>query len=147
MTTYYNHNPKFYVGIDCIIFGFDKGELNLLLLKRNFEPAMGQWSLMGGFIQENESADDAAKRVLSELTGLENVYMDQIGAFGAVDRDPGERVISLAYYALININEYDRELVQQHNAYWVNINNLPDLIFDHNEMVEKARAIMKLFAS
>ena len=70
---------------------------------------MGQWSLMGGFIQENESADDAAKRVLSELTGLENVYMDQIGAFGAVDRDPGERVISLAYYALININEYDRE--------------------------------------
>lgn len=128
MTTYYNHNPKFYVGIDCIIFGFDKGELNLLLLKRNFEPAMGQWSLMGGFIQENESADDAAKRVLSELTGLENVYMDQIGAFGAVDRDPGERVISLAYYALININEYDRELVQQHNAYWVNINKLPDLI-------------------
>ena len=82
MTTYYNHNPKFYVGID-------KGELNLLLLKRNFEPAMGQWSLMGGFIQENESADDAAKRVLSELTGLENVNMDQIGAFGAVDRDPG----------------------------------------------------------
>lgn len=147
MTTYYNHNPKFYVGIDCIIFGFDKGELNLLLLKRNFEPAMGQWSLMGGFIQENESADDAAKRVLSELTGLENVYMDQIGAFGAVDRDPGERVISLAYYALININEYDRELVQQHNAYWVNINNLPDLIFDHNEMVEKARAIMKQKAS
>ncbi len=147
MTTYYNHNPKFYVGIDCIIFGFDKGELNLLLLKRNFEPAMGQWSLMGGFIQENESADDAAKRVLSELTGLENVYMDQIGAFGAVDRDPGERVISLAYYALININEYDRELVQQHNAFWVNINELPDLIFDHNEMVEKARAIMKQKAS
>ena len=105
MTTYYNHNPKVYGGIDWIIFGFDKGELNLLLLKRNFEPAMGQWSLMGGFIQENESADDAAKRVLSELTGLENVYMDQIGAFGAVDRDPGERVISLAYYALININE------------------------------------------
>ena len=68
---------------------------------------------MGGFIQENESADDAAKRVLSELTGLENVYMEQIGAFGEVDRDPGERVISLAYYALININEYDRELVQQ----------------------------------
>lgn len=92
MTTYYNHNPKFYVGIDCIIFGFDKGELNLLLLKRNFEPAMGQWSLMGGFIQENESADDAAKRVLSELTGLENVYMDQIGAFGAVDRDPANEL-------------------------------------------------------
>ena len=143
MTAYYKQNPKFYVGIDCIIFGFDKGELNLLLLKRNFEPAKGKWSLMGGFIQENESADDAAKRVLSELTGLENVYMEQIGAFGEVDRDPGERVISLAYYALININEYDRELVQQHNAYWVNINELPDLIFDHSEMVAKARTRIK----
>ena len=143
MTAYYKHNPKFYVGIDCIIFGFDKGELNLLLLKRNFEPAKGKWSLMGGFIQENESADDAAKRVLSELTGLEDVYMEQIGAFGAVERDPGERVISLAYYALININEYDRELVQQHNAHWININEVPELIFDHSEMVKKARKMMK----
>lgn len=147
MTAFYQNNPKFYVGIDCIIFGFDKGELNLLLLKRNFEPAMGKWSLMGGFIQEKESADDAAKHVLSELTGLENVYMEQIGAFGSVNRDPGERVISLAYYALININEYDRELVQQHNAYWVNINELPELIFDHAEMVEKARIQMKHKAS
>ena len=102
---------------------------------------------MGGFIQENESADDAAKRVLSELTGLEDVYMEQIGAFGAVDRDPGERVISLAYYALININEYDRELVQQHNAHWVNINEVPELIFDHSEMVMKARQMMKEKAS
>lgn len=147
MTAFYQKNPKFYVGIDCIIFGFDKGELNLLLLKRNFEPAMGKWSLMGGFIQENESADDAAKRVLSELTGLENVYMEQIGAFGAVNRDPGERVISLAYYALVNVNEYDHELVQQHNAHWVNINELPELIFDHAEMVERARLQMKQKAS
>lgn len=147
MTAFYQKNPKFYVGIDCIIFGFDKGELNLLLLKRNFEPAMGKWSLMGGFIQENESADDAAKRVLSELTGLENVYMEQIGAFGAVNRDPGERVISLAYYALVNVNEYDHELVEQHNAHWVNINELPELIFDHAEMVERARLQMKQKAS
>lgn len=143
MTEYYKQNPKFYVGIDCIIFGFDKNQLNLLLLKRNFEPAKGRWSLMGGFIQEGESADDAAKRVLAELTGLQNVYMEHIGAFGAVDRDLGERVISLAYYALINIDEYDRELVQRHNAYWVNINELPELIFDHAEMVKKAQMIMK----
>ena len=69
--------------------------------------------------------------------------MEQIGAFGEIDRDPGERVISLAYYALININEYDRELVQQHNAHWININEIPELIFDHSEMVERARKIMK----
>ena len=143
MTTYYNINPQFYVSVDCIIFGFDKGSLKLLLLKRNFEPAKGSWSLMGGFVQDGESVDDAAKRVLAELTGLDNVYMEQVGSFGAIDRDPGERVISIAYYALVNINEYDKALVQQHNAFWVNINELPPLIFDHSAMVEKARALMQ----
>ena len=120
---YYSSNPTFYVGIDCIIFGFNEGELNLLLLKRNFQPAMGEWSLMGGFVQQGESVDNAAKR------------------------DPGERVISIAYYALININEYDRELVHQHNAYWVNINELPPLIFDHPQMVKQARELMQQKAS
>ena len=139
MNNYYSSNPTFYIGIDCIIFGFSEGEISLLLLKRNFEPAMGEWSLMGGFVQ--------AKRVLAELTGLENVYMEQVGTFGAIDRDPGERVISVAYYALININEYDRKLVQKHNAYWVNINELPELIFDHPQMVEKARKLMQQKAS
>ena len=104
MTTYYNVNPQFYVSVDCIIFGFDKGSLKLLLLKRNFEPAKGQWSLMGGFVQKNESVDEAAQRVLKELTGLENVYMEQVGTYGEIHRDPGERVISVAYSALININ-------------------------------------------
>ena len=143
MNKYYSSNPTFYVGIDCIIFGFNEGELNLLLLKRNFQPAMGEWSLMGGFVQQGESINDAAKRVLTELTGLENVYMEQVGAFGEVERDPGERVISIAYYALININEYDRELVRQHNAYWVNINELPPLIFDHPQMVKQARELIQ----
>ena len=147
MNNYYSSKSKFGAGIDCIIFGFNEGELNLLLLKRNFQPAMGEWSLMGGFVQENESTDDAAKRVLHELTGLDKVYMEQVGSFGSIDRDPGERVISISYYALININEYDKELVQQHNAYWVNINELPELIFDHPQMVEHARDIMQQKAS
>ena len=147
MTTYYNINPKFYVSVDCIIFGFDEGELKLLLLKRNFEPAMGEWSLMGGFVQEEESVDNAAKRVLRELTGLENVYMQQVGTFGEVERDPGERVISVAYYALINVDEYDRQLVDQHNAFWIKIYELPSLIFDHPEMIVKARELMKHQAS
>ena len=147
MTTYYNINPKFYVSVDCIIFGFDEGELKLLLLKRNFEPAMGEWSLMGGFVQEEESVHNAAKRVLRELTGLENVYMQQVGTFGEVERDPGERVISVAYYALINVDEYDRQLVDQHNAFWIKIDELPSLIFDHPEMIVKARELMKHQAS
>lgn len=147
MTTYYNINPRFYVSVDCIIFGFDKGSLKLLLLKRNFEPAKGSWSLMGGFVQDGESVDDAAKRVLAELTGLENVYMEQVGTFGEVDRDPGERVISVAYYALININEYDRNLVQQHNAHWAEINEIPPLVFDHPQMVKQARIMLQKKAS
>ncbi len=147
MNNYYSSNPRFYVGIDCIIFGFSDDELHLLLLKRNFEPARGEWSLMGGFVQEGESVDDAAKRVLAELTGLDHVYMEQVGAFGDVHRDPGGRVVSVAYYALVNVKEYDRELVQRHNAFWVNINELPPLIFDHQEMVSQARVLMKRKAS
>ena len=144
---HYSSNPRFYISVDCIIFGFIEGELHLLLLKRNFEPAMGEWSLMGGFVQTNESVDEAAKRVLSSLTGLTDVYMEQVGTFGDIARDPGERVVSVAYYALLNINESDRELVQQHNAFWVNINELPPLIFDHAQMVERARGLMRLKAS
>lgn len=135
---YYSEHPQFYVAVDCIIFGFKNGKISLLLLKRNFEPARGEWSLMGGFVRENESVDDAARRVLAELTGLTDIYMDQVEAFGSVERDPGERVISVAYYALINIDDYDHELVRKHNAYWVSIDELPDLIFDHSEMVRLA---------
>ena len=147
MNNYYSSNPTFYIGIDCIIFGFSEGEISLLLLKRNFEPAMGEWSLMGGFVQKDESVDDAAKRVLAELTGLENVYMEQVGTFGAIDRDPGERVISVAYYALININEYDREHVITQTTYRIGPTADPTLIFDHPQMVEKARKLMQQKAS
>ncbi|MGL5937323.1 MAG: NUDIX hydrolase [Phocaeicola sp.] len=140
---YYRIHPQFYLAVDCIIFGFDEGELKVLLLKRNFEPALGKWSLMGGFLQKEESLDQAAQRVLKELTGLENLYMEQVGTFGEIERDPGERVVSVAYYALINVNEYDRELVQKHNAQWVKIDELPELIFDHPEMIAKAREQMK----
>ena len=147
MQGYYSQHPRFYHAVDCIIFGFSGGELSLLLLKRRFEPGKGEWSLMGGFVQENECMDDAAKRVLAELTGLTNVFMQQVGTFGQVDRDPGERVISTAYYALININEYDRQLVEAHNAYWVNINELPTLLFDHRQMVDRAQLVMKAQAA
>lgn len=147
MQGYYSQHPRFYHAVDCIIFGFSGGELSLLLLKRRFEPGKGEWSLMGGFVQENEHMDDAAKRVLAELTGLTDVFMEQVGTFGQIERDPGERVISTAYYALINIKEYDRQLVEEHNAHWININEIPDLLFDHEEMVSMARKAMMLQAA
>ena len=140
---YYRENSKIYVAVDCIIFGFKEGKISLLLLKRKFEPAKGRWSLMGGFVQNDESVDGAAKRVLKDLTGLDNIYMEQVGAFGETNRDPGERVISIVYYALININDYDKDLVKSYNAFWTEINELPELIFDHQDMVERARNMMK----
>ncbi|MBN1821487.1 MAG: NUDIX hydrolase [Prolixibacteraceae bacterium] len=138
--SFYKNEDKLLVAIDSIIFGFDEGqhELKLLLLKRNFEPAKGEWSLMGGFVKKEESVDEAAKRVVFELTGLQNVYMEQLYAFGNIDRDPGGRIVSVAYFSLIKINDYDRELVKKHGASWIPISELPVLIFDHSEMVKKA---------
>jgi len=138
--TYYHEHKKFHIAVDSIIFGYDEGgrELKVLLLKRNFEPAKGEWSLMGGFIHNNESVDDAAKRILNQLTGLSEVYMEQLYTFGEVDRDPGARIISIAYFALIKINASDLELVKNHGATWVPISAMPKLIFDHLAMIERA---------
>jgi len=138
MVKYYSEYDKFLVAVDCIIFGFDGKELNLLLIKRNFPPAKWEWSLMGGFLKKNESIDQAAERVLFKLTGLCNVFLEQLQGYGEIERDPGERVISIAYYALIKIDDYDEELAQQYNAKWFPINDFPKLIFDHNIMVDKA---------
>ena len=138
MTKYYGEFDQHLVALDCIIFGFDEGEIKLLMLKRKFEPAKGEWSLMGGFLRKAESLDEGASRVLNQLTGLTNIYMEQVHSFGEVNRDPGERTISVAYYALIKINENDRKLAESHGAEWVSIQSIPKLIFDHNQMVEIA---------
>jgi len=124
--------------LDCIIFGFDEGELKLLLLKRKFEPAKGEWSIMGGFLTKDESLDEAAQRILNQLTGLSDIYMEQLYTFGDMDRDPGERTISVAYYALIKVDDNDRKLAETHGAHWISLKNVPQLIFDHNNMVDKA---------
>ncbi len=135
---YYSEHSKFLLAVDCIVFGFDGEKLNLLLIERNFPPMKGEWSLMGGFLKQEESLDAAAERVLFELTGLSNVYLEQLYTYGDVYRDPGQRVISVAYYALIKIDDYDKEMAKKHNARWKPIDEFPDLIFDHNIMVEKA---------
>lgn len=144
---FYSENPQFFVAVDCIIFGLVDGKLCLLLSKRLFEPEKGKWSVMGGFVQQGESVDDAARRVLRDLTGLEDIYMEQVQAFGAVNRDPGERVISIAYYALLGPDEYNLELLSKHNAVWVEINNLPPLGFDHPEMVRKTLELIRVKCS
>ena len=143
MTNFYGEHSKVWLSVDCIIFGFDEGKLKILIGKRKMDPGRGEWSLYGGFVAADESVDDAASRTLFELTGLRNVFMRQIGAFGNVDRDPGERVVSIAYYALINVNDYDDVLRKSHGAEWMDINEIPQLFSDHNEMVRKARKLMQ----
>ncbi len=144
MSIFYNEHSKVFVSVDCIVFGFDEGQLKVLVGRRRMNPGCGQWSLYGGFVRDNESIDDAATRVLFELTGIRNLYMRQVGAFGSVDRDPGERVVSIAYYALINVNDYDKKLQEQYVAEWVSIDNVPQLYSDHNEMLRKARKMMQM---
>ena len=134
----YPEQPRYPVAIDCVILGYEEDELKLLLYPRRFAPNKGEWSIMGGFVQENESMDDTVKRVLKLTVGLENIYMDQIGAFSDPQRDPGGRVISMAYYALIRIDEHDTELVEAKGGKWWSITKRPELIFDHSQMVSDA---------
>ena len=141
--TYYSQHSKVWVSVDCIIFGFDGGKLRVLIGKRKMDPGRGEWSLYGGFVRSDENIGEAANRVLYDLTGLRNLYMRQVGAFGSVDRDPGERVISIAYYALINVKDYDDHLRKEHGVEWVNIDEIPQLYSDHNEMIAKARILMR----
>ena len=143
MTTYYKEFQKVLLSVDCIIFGFDQNKLKILIGRRNMDPGRGEWSLYGGFVRNDESLDAAAQRTLFELTGLRNIYMSQVGAFGNIDRDPGERVVSVAYYALINVKDYSERLRKQHGVEWVNIEDIPQMYSDHNAMIAKARKLIQ----
>ncbi|SNR69993.1 NUDIX hydrolase [Lutibacter flavus] len=134
----YSAEDKVLLAVDCIIFGFDNEDLKILLIKRDFEPEKGKWSLIGGFLKKNETLDNAATRILHRLTGVHNIYMEQFYAYSEVDRDPVERTISVSYYALINIENHNEELSEHFNAKWFSLSKAPKLIFDHNEMLEKA---------
>ncbi|TLP72744.1 NUDIX hydrolase [Maribacter sp. ACAM166] len=139
----YNKEDKILLAVDCIIFGFDKEQLKILLVKRDFEPEKGNWSLMGGFLKKEEDLDKAAIRILNHLTGLNNIYMEQVYSFSKVDRDPAERTISVIYYALIDIASHNKELLKQNPIHWFNLKDAPKLIFDHNRMVERAMSRLR----
>ncbi|MEO6731727.1 MAG: NUDIX domain-containing protein [Ferruginibacter sp.] len=145
--TRYLQQKRFVFAVDCIIFGFDGQELKLMVIQRGFEPFKGQWSLVGGFVRETESAEDAAGRVLKELTGLDGLYMEQLHAFSAIDRDTVERTISIAYFALIDIHKYKKQIIEHYHPAWFSINELPDLIFDHKKIVELAKEKLRYKAA
>jgi len=133
---FYQNKDTHLVAVDCIIIGFKDNDLHILIAKRQFEPMKGGWSLMGGFVNSGESINEAAQRVLDEFTGIDDVFMEQLGAYGEVERDLAERVVSIAYYALVDMDKFDTSLAIKYDARWVNITSLPALIFDHNKMLK-----------
>ncbi|MBL7816494.1 MAG: NUDIX hydrolase [Saprospiraceae bacterium] len=143
----YRQQIKCLVALDSIIFGFDGTDLKLLLVKRGIETEHDTWSLMGGWLAPNETLEMAAHRIVFELIGLENVYLEQLGAFGDPTRDPVERTVSVAYFALINVPNYDDKIDHVFDAAWFPINDLPELLFDHKEMVAQAKEKLKYKAA
>lgn len=136
--TFYSGAGPILVAVDCIIFGFDKQRLKLLLFKRKVEPFKNEWSLIGRFVKSDESVYTAAERVLEESTGLSGVFMEQLACYGAEGRDPGGRVISIAHYALIRLEEQEEQAVETYQAHWYEVDKVPPLILDHNDMVADA---------
>jgi 8-oxo-dGTP diphosphatase len=143
----YSKQTRLLVAVDCIIFGFDGADLKILLIKRGLEPESGKWSLMGGFVGANESMNEAANRVLLKLTGLDKVYLEQLHTFGDPGRDPIERTISVTYFSLLDLTKYKKQLSTEFNAEWFPLKKFPQLIFDHNQMVQMARAKLRYKAS
>ncbi|MFA6752400.1 MAG: NUDIX domain-containing protein [Fermentimonas sp.] len=141
--TYYDNNNQFLIAVDCIIFGFKNKELSLLLTRRPVEPLKNEWSLMGGFMEEGESLTQAAEKVLFRYTQQKDIYMEQVGAYGEIDRDTGGRVVSVAFYALVQAEKFNTSLAKKFDAKWININELPKLVFDHTQMVNDAIELLQ----
>src|SRR5213080_366620 len=131
--------PRAALTVDCMVFGFDEGELKVLLIQRALEPFKGKWALPGGFVRVDETVDDAARRELSEEAGLKEVFLEQLYTFGAVDRDPRERVVSVAYYALVKLSEHAAKAATDAvNARWFPVSKIPRLAFDHADIMKTA---------
>jgi len=137
--------PKPALTVDCVIFGYEKGSLQILLVRRGIEPFKGSWALPGGFVKLDETLDEAAKRELREETGVENIYMEQLYTFGGIERDPRERVVSVAYFALVKLSEVRevKDSTDAEEAKWFDIKKLPVLAFDHRHILQTAMERLK----
>jgi 8-oxo-dGTP diphosphatase len=136
--------PRAALTVDCVVFGFDEGELKVLLIERGLEPFKGQWALPGGFVRVEETLDDAARRELEEEAGIKDVFLEQLYTFGAVDRDPRERVVSVAYYALVKLAAFTtKAATDASDAQWFPVSKVPKLAFDHADILATALARLK----
>src|SRR3954470_2539730 len=136
--------PRAALTVDCVVFGFDEGELKVLLIERGLDPFKGKWALPGGFVRVDETLDEAARRELAEEAGLKDIFLEQLYTFGAIDRDPRERVVSVAYYALVELAAHDtKAATDAADARWFPISKIPKLAFDHTKILATALARLK----
>lgn len=139
----YDH-PHPAVTVDAVVFGFDESDLKVLLIQRDVAPFKGRWALPGGFVEPAEGLEDAARRELAEETGLKRLFLEQLYTFGAPERDPRDRVISVAYYALVKLTDHAvRAASDACNVAWFPVADLPELAFDHEEIVDMALKRLK----
>ncbi|NJN74266.1 MAG: NUDIX hydrolase [Limnothrix sp. RL_2_0] len=143
--TYTYDYPKPSVTVDCVVFGLDaEHDLKIMLIQRGVEPFKGEWALPGGFVKLDESLEAAAFRELKEETGVEEIFLEQLYTFGTPDRDPRDRVITVAYYALINLSDHPiHAQTDAEDVAWYSIQELPKLAFDHDQIIAAASERIK----
>ncbi len=142
--TYTYEFPRPNLTVDCVVFGLDEEDLKVMLIRRNLSPFKGRWALPGGFVRMDETLDEAARRELREETGIEKVYLEQLYTFGDMDRDPRERVVTVAYYALVKLGFHKiKAATDAAKAAWFSIDDMPELAFDHQRIVETALSRLK----
>ncbi len=140
----YDRFFQFGVSVDCVVFGYHASTLKVLLIKRGVPPFKGQWALPGDLVYPNENIDVAAQRVLKDLTGINNLFMEQTRVYGQVDRHPAGRVVTTGYYSLIDIAKHDPHAsAWADGVYWMDINDLPPLAFDHDHILHDALIILR----
>ncbi len=130
--------PRPAVTTDCVIFGFDGNQINLLLIARGIEPFKGQWAFPGGFVRIQETTEACARRELAEETGLSHVYLEQLYTFSEIERDPRGRTISVAYFALVKSDGPPKAGDDAGKAQWFDLEQVPPLAFDHNRILDVA---------
>jgi len=132
------------LSIDCVIFGFQKAELYVLLVRHGIGPTIGQWALPGSWIRYNESIDKAASRILAAQTSLDDIYLEQFKTFGDLHRFPERRVITIAYYALVNIEKFELHAgPTEMDAEWFKIQDVPEMVFDHKQILDECLQFFK----
>ena len=131
--------PRAALTVDCVVFGLDDDDLKVLLIQRDLPPFEGKWALPGGFVRLDETLEESARRELQEETGIENVYLEQLYTVGELKRDPRERVVTVAYYALVKLSDHQvQAATDARNAAWFAVEDVPPLAFDHQKILEMA---------